>query len=127
MSDERFMRRAIEIALTNLGKTAPNPVVGCVIVRDGVVLSEAATAPGGRPHAEEQALQGIAARGAVAYVTLEPCGARSTGAASCAQRLVEGGVDRVVIAAKVGKTGAASSAAGVAAQAKAGAANRGAA
>ncbi len=98
MSDERFMRRAIEIALTNLGKTAPNPVVGCVIVRDGVVLSEAATAPGGRPHAEEQALQGIAARGAVAYVTLEPCGARSTGAASCAQRLVEGGVDRVVIA-----------------------------
>lgn len=92
------MRRAIEIALGNLGKTAPNPVVGCVIVRDGVVLAEAATAPGGRPHAEEQALRGIDARGATAYVTLEPCGERSTGAASCSLRLVEAGVRRVVIA-----------------------------
>ncbi len=98
MSDEAHMRRAIEAALANLGKTAPNPVVGCVIVRDGLVLAEAATAPGGRPHAEEQALQGIDARGATAYVTLEPCGERSTGAASCSLRLVEAGVARVVIA-----------------------------
>ena len=92
------MRRAIAVALTHLGKTAPNPVVGCVIVRDGQVLAEAATAPGGRPHAEEQALEGIDARGATAYVTLEPCGARSTGTASCAQRLVAAGVTRVVYA-----------------------------
>jgi diaminohydroxyphosphoribosylaminopyrimidine deaminase/5-amino-6-(5-phosphoribosylamino)uracil reductase len=92
------MRRAIEVALANLGKTAPNPVVGCVIVKDGVVLAQAATAPGGRPHAEEQALQGIDARGATAYVTLEPCGERSTGTASCSLRLVEAGVARVVIA-----------------------------
>lgn len=92
------MRRAIEVALGNLGKTAPNPVVGCVIVKDGKVLAEAATAPGGRPHAEEQALQGIDARGATAYVTLEPCGERSTGAASCSLRLIEAGVSRVVIA-----------------------------
>lgn len=92
------MRRAIEVALGNLGKTAPNPVVGCVIVRDGEILAEAATAPGGRPHAEEQALQGIDARGATAYVTLEPCGERSTGVASCSLRLVEAGVARVVIA-----------------------------
>lgn len=92
------MRRAIAAALANLGKTAPNPVVGCVIVRDGAVLAEAATAPGGRPHAEEQALAGIDARGATAYVTLEPCGARSSGAASCAERLAAAGVARVVIA-----------------------------
>ncbi|MDP1738169.1 MAG: bifunctional diaminohydroxyphosphoribosylaminopyrimidine deaminase/5-amino-6-(5-phosphoribosylamino)uracil reductase RibD [Caulobacter sp.] len=92
------MRRAIEVAKTNLGKTAPNPVVGCVIVRDGQVLAEAATAPGGRPHAEEQALENIDARGATAYVTLEPCGARSSGTASCSRRLVAAGVARVVYA-----------------------------
>lgn len=92
------MQRAIAAALLNLGKTAPNPVVGCVIARDGVVLSEAATAPGGRPHAEEQALVGIDARGATAYVTLEPCGARSSGGQSCSELLVAGGVTRVVIA-----------------------------
>lgn len=92
------MRRAIAVALTNLGRTDPNPVVGCVIVKDGVVLAEAATASGGRPHAEEQALVGIDARGATAYVTLEPCGERSSGAASCSLRLVEAGVARVVIA-----------------------------
>lgn len=98
MSDSDFMRRAITVALTNLGKTAPNPVVGCVLVRDGQVLAEAATAPGGRPHAEEQALEGLDARGATAYVTLEPCGERSSGGASCSQRLVAAGVARVVYA-----------------------------
>jgi diaminohydroxyphosphoribosylaminopyrimidine deaminase/5-amino-6-(5-phosphoribosylamino)uracil reductase len=98
MSDLDFMRRAIAVALTNLGKTAPNPVVGCVIVRDGVILAQAATAPGGRPHAEEQALANIDARGATAYVTLEPCGARSSGTAPCSQRLVEAGVVRVIYA-----------------------------
>ncbi len=97
-SDEAFMHRAITVALTNLGKTAPNPVVGCVLVKDGIVLAEAATAPGGRPHAEEQALEGIDARGATAYVTLEPCGARSSGGLSCSERLIGAGVARVVIA-----------------------------
>ena len=98
--DEAFMRRAIAVARPNLGLTAPNPAVGCVLVKDGIVLAEAATAPGGRPHAEEQALAaaGEAARGATAYVTLEPCGARSNGAPSCAERLVEGRVTRVVVA-----------------------------
>ena len=96
--DTEFMRRAIAVALTNLGKTAPNPVVGCVIVRDGVILAQAATAPGGRPHAEERALANIDARGATAYVTLEPCGARSSGTAPCSQRLVEAGVARVIYA-----------------------------
>ena len=97
-SDSDFMRRAIAVALTNLGLTAPNPVVGCVIVRDGEILAEAVTAPGGRPHAEEQALARIDARGATAYVTLEPCGARSSGAPSCSQRLAAAGVARVVYA-----------------------------
>jgi len=99
--DERWMRRAIELARTNVGRTADNPSVGCVIVRGDAVLGEAVTAPGGRPHAEEQALHlaGSAARGATAYVTLEPCGERSSGAASCSELLAAAGVARVVVAA----------------------------
>lgn len=100
MIDETMMARAIELARSQLGKTAPNPPVGCVVVKDGEVVGEAATANGGRPHAEELALPqaGDTARGAVAYVTMEPCGARSSGRISCAQRLIEAGVERVVIA-----------------------------
>jgi diaminohydroxyphosphoribosylaminopyrimidine deaminase/5-amino-6-(5-phosphoribosylamino)uracil reductase len=99
-SDAAFMRRAIALAARNVGLTADNPSVGCVLVKDGAVVGEAVTAPGGRPHAEEQALAaaGDAARGAVAYVTLEPCGERSSGAASCAERLAQAGVARVVVA-----------------------------
>jgi diaminohydroxyphosphoribosylaminopyrimidine deaminase/5-amino-6-(5-phosphoribosylamino)uracil reductase len=99
--DARFMARAVELALARMGETWPNPAVGCVIVKDGQVLSEAATAAGGRPHAEEQAVPaaGEAARGATAYVTLEPCGARSSGRSSCAQFLAEAGIARVVVAA----------------------------
>ena len=64
------------------------------------MVAEAATAPGGRPHAEEQAVPaaGDKARGATAYVTMEPCGARSSGRTSCAQFLIDAGVERVVIA-----------------------------
>ena len=100
--DQTFMARAIELATAQLGQTAPNPPVGCVLVKDGVVLAEGATASGGRPHAEEQALPlaGDAAKGATAYVTMEPCGARSSGRASCAQRLIDAGVTRVVIASE---------------------------
>ena len=99
--DARFMARAIDLALARMGETWPNPAVGCVLVKDGEVIAEAATAPGGRPHAEEQAVPAAreAARGATAYVTLEPCGARSSGRASCAQFLAEAGVARVVVAA----------------------------
>ena len=98
--DETWMRRAIGLARANVGVTGDNPSVGCVIVRDGAVVGEAVTAPGGRPHAEEQALEraGEAARGATAYVTLEPCGERSSGAPSCGQRLADAGVARVAIA-----------------------------
>lgn len=100
MTDEDHMRRAIALAGAQLGKTGANPSVGCVIVSGGAVVGEGATQAGGRPHAEEQALDqaGEAARGGTAYVTLEPCGQRSTGAAPCSERLVAAGVGRVVIA-----------------------------
>ncbi|MDQ0464511.1 diaminohydroxyphosphoribosylaminopyrimidine deaminase/5-amino-6-(5-phosphoribosylamino)uracil reductase [Caulobacter ginsengisoli] len=100
MSDLDFMRRAIALALPNVGLTDPNPCVGCVIVKDGEVLAEAATAPSGRPHAEEQALDklGGEASGATAYVTLEPCAERSAGGVACSLRLVQAGVARVVYA-----------------------------
>jgi diaminohydroxyphosphoribosylaminopyrimidine deaminase/5-amino-6-(5-phosphoribosylamino)uracil reductase len=100
MSDEQYMRRAIALATVNVGRTADNPSVGCVIVAHGAVVGEGVTAAGGRPHAEEQALDaaGPAARGAVAYVTLEPCARRSSGGLSCSERLVAAGVSRVVIA-----------------------------
>lgn len=99
-TDQDHMRRAIELARTNLGLTADNPSVGCVIVKAGEIVGEGSTAPGGRPHAEEQALDraGEAARGATAYVTLEPCGARSSGGSSCSERLVAARVARVLIA-----------------------------
>ncbi|MBA4803725.1 MAG: bifunctional diaminohydroxyphosphoribosylaminopyrimidine deaminase/5-amino-6-(5-phosphoribosylamino)uracil reductase RibD [Brevundimonas sp.] len=99
--DIRFMGRAIALARGRMGQTWPNPAVGCVLVRDGAIVAEAATAPGGRPHAEEQAVPaaGEQARGATAYVTMEPCGARSSGRTSCSHFLIEAGVARVVVAA----------------------------
>jgi diaminohydroxyphosphoribosylaminopyrimidine deaminase / 5-amino-6-(5-phosphoribosylamino)uracil reductase len=100
-ADSRFMGGAIALARDRMGQTWPNPAVGCVIVKDGEVVSEAATAPGGRPHAEEQAAPaaGDRARGATAYVTMEPCGARSSGRTSCSHFLMDAGVSRVVVAA----------------------------
>ncbi len=99
-ADAAFMTQALRLAKAQMGRTWPNPPVGCVLVKDGKIVGEGATGDGGRPHAEEVALQdaGDAARGATAYVTLEPCGERSTGAASCGQRLVDAGVARVVYA-----------------------------
>ena len=99
--DERMMRRAIASARVMLGYTWPNPTVACVIAKGDEIIAEAVTAPGGRPHAEEQALAlaGEKARGATVYVSLEPCGERTSGACSCSQRLVEAGVARVAVAA----------------------------
>ncbi|MBJ7409762.1 MAG: riboflavin biosynthesis protein RibD [Phenylobacterium sp.] len=96
------MRRAIALAATRVGRTGDNPSVGCVIVRAGAVVGEGVTGEGGRPHAEELALDqaGSAAEGATAYVTLEPCALRSTGVASCSERLVAARVARVVIASR---------------------------
>ncbi|MBX9575231.1 MAG: bifunctional diaminohydroxyphosphoribosylaminopyrimidine deaminase/5-amino-6-(5-phosphoribosylamino)uracil reductase RibD [Caulobacteraceae bacterium] len=95
------MARAVDLATSQMGRTWPNPAVACVIVKDDVVIAEAATADGGRPHAEEQAVPaaGEMARGATVYVTMEPCGARSSGRTSCSQFLLNAGVARVVVAA----------------------------
>jgi len=98
------MRRALELAILQAGRTTPNPSVGCVILdRDGQRVSEAATGDGGRPHAEELALERLpigAAAGGTAYVTLEPCRQRSSGVAACSQRLIEAGLARVIIASR---------------------------
>lgn len=94
------MRAAVTLARRGLGQTAPNPSVGCVIVSNGMVVGRGFTAPGGRPHAEVRALAaaGAAARGATAYVTLEPCSFTGKSGA-CTEALIEAGIARVVIGA----------------------------
>jgi diaminohydroxyphosphoribosylaminopyrimidine deaminase/5-amino-6-(5-phosphoribosylamino)uracil reductase len=96
------MRRAIGLAAARVGLTGANPSVGCVVAMGGEIVSEAATAEGGRPHAEEQALAaaGDRARGAIVYLTLEPCGERRSGAPSCSELLADAGVARVVVACR---------------------------
>lgn len=98
-ADSRFMRLAIDLGKRGLGQVWPNPAVGCVIVREGVIVGRGWTQPGGRPHAEVRALAqaGAAARGAVAYVSLEPC-AHTGKTPPCAQALIDAGVGRVVTA-----------------------------
>ncbi|MCB6178883.1 bifunctional diaminohydroxyphosphoribosylaminopyrimidine deaminase/5-amino-6-(5-phosphoribosylamino)uracil reductase RibD [Rhodobacter sp. Har01] len=93
------MAHALRLAARGLGATWPNPSVGCVIVKDGVVLGRGTTAPGGRPHAERVALAqaGAAAAGATAYVTLEPC-AHHGQTPPCAEALVAARLARVVTA-----------------------------
>lgn len=100
MTDEDFMRRAIAVARAHVGLTGSNPSVGCVLVKDGKIVAEGVTSVGGREHAEQAALStaGAAARGATAYVTLEPCAQRSAGGSSCSELLVAAGVARVVVA-----------------------------
>lgn len=91
------MRRAIALAERQLGRTAPNPAVGCVIVKDGCVIGVGATARGGRPHAEIIALEmaGEDAKGAAAYVTLEPC-SHTGETPPCAQALIAAGIACVI-------------------------------
>jgi diaminohydroxyphosphoribosylaminopyrimidine deaminase/5-amino-6-(5-phosphoribosylamino)uracil reductase len=97
-SDRRFMRRALALARTRAGLTTPNPSVGCLLVRGGRLVGQGATGRGGRPHAETIALSKAAglARGATAYVTLEPCAHRGQTPA-CARALVAAGIARVVV------------------------------
>src|ERR1700760_3448120 len=99
-ADLSHMRAALALARRGLGTTWPNPSVGCVIVRDGRVVGRGTTQPGGRPHAERIAiaLAGDAARGATAYVTLEPC-CHHGHSPPCTDALIAAGVSRVVIAA----------------------------
>jgi diaminohydroxyphosphoribosylaminopyrimidine deaminase/5-amino-6-(5-phosphoribosylamino)uracil reductase len=94
--DERFMRRALELA-SRPPFASPNPRVGAVVVRDGTILGEGAHRGPGTPHAEAAALEGIDARGATVYVALEPCNHQGR-TPPCATRLVEAGVTRVVAA-----------------------------
>ena len=98
-ADDRFMALALSLGRRGLGHVWPNPAVGCVIVRDGRIVGRGWTQPGGRPHAETVALAqaGEAARGATAYVTLEPCSHHGK-TPPCAEALVAAGVARVVTA-----------------------------
>lgn len=97
--DTAHMLHALMLARRSLGQTAPNPAVGCVIVKDGIIVGRGRTAKGGRPHAETEALKqaGEAARGATAYVTLEPCSHHGK-TPPCADALVAAGISRVVVA-----------------------------
>ncbi|MEQ9259104.1 MAG: bifunctional diaminohydroxyphosphoribosylaminopyrimidine deaminase/5-amino-6-(5-phosphoribosylamino)uracil reductase RibD [Roseovarius sp.] len=98
-ADTRFMALALALGRRGQGNTWPNPAVGCVLVKDGRIVGRGWTQPGGRPHAERVALDvaGEAARGATAYVSLEPC-AHHGQTPPCAEALVAAGVARVVAA-----------------------------
>lgn len=98
-SDQLYMDCAIALARSQLGRTAPNPSVGCVIVKQGRIIGVGATADSGRPHAEPQALEmcGEAASGAEVFVTLEPCAFHGQ-TPPCADALIAARVARVIIA-----------------------------
>jgi diaminohydroxyphosphoribosylaminopyrimidine deaminase/5-amino-6-(5-phosphoribosylamino)uracil reductase len=97
--DHRFMQLALALGRRGLGRTWPNPAVGAVIVKDGVILGRGWTQPGGRPHAETEALKraGKAAQGATLYVTLEPCSHQGK-TAPCVDAIIRTGIARVVSA-----------------------------
>lgn len=99
LQDEIFMREAIALSLTHLGRTGANPSVGCVIVKHGEIVGRGVTAEGGRPHAEPQALAeaGTQSQGATAYVTLEPCSHHGK-TPPCVHAMIRAGVSRVVVA-----------------------------
>ncbi len=98
-TDAAFMAAAIAYGRRGLGLTAPNPAVGCLIVRDGVIVGRGATQQGGRPHAETEAIRdaGEKARGATLYVSLEPCSHHGV-TPPCAEAIVAAGLARVVSA-----------------------------
>src|SRR5437763_997206 len=98
-ADQRFMQLALALGRRGLGRTWPNPAVGAVVVKDGVMVGRGWTQPGGRPHAEPEALRraGEAARGATLYVTLEPC-SHIGKSPPCADAIIAAGIARVVSA-----------------------------
>jgi len=95
--DRRFMQLALALGRRGLGRTWPNPAVGAVIVKDGVIVGRGWTQPGGRPHAETEAIKraGKAARGGTLYVTLEPCSHQGK-TPPCADAIIRAGIARVV-------------------------------
>jgi len=100
MNDAQWMQAAIALGQDARGRTAPNPNVGCVIVADGSEIGQGATQAGGRPHAEAVALAaaGDRARGATAYVTLEPCAHESARGPACSDLMIAAGIGRLVAA-----------------------------
>jgi diaminohydroxyphosphoribosylaminopyrimidine deaminase/5-amino-6-(5-phosphoribosylamino)uracil reductase len=98
-ADRRYMQLALTLGRRGLGRTWPNPAVGAIVVRDGVIVGRGWTQPGGRPHAEPEALRraGEAARGATLYVTLEPC-SHFGKSPPCADAIIAAGISRVVAA-----------------------------
>ena len=98
-ADRRFMQLALTLGRRGQGRTWPNPAVGAVVVKDGVIVGRGWTQPGGRPHAEPEALNraGEAARGATLYVTLEPC-SHVGKSPPCADAIMAAGIARVVSA-----------------------------
>ncbi len=98
LRDTHFLLHATRLAERGLGRTWPNPSVGCILVKNNTIIGVGRTAEGGRPHAETEALKqaGDAARGATAYVSLEPC-AHHGKTPPCAQALIDAGIARVVI------------------------------
>ncbi|MGZ8995097.1 MAG: bifunctional diaminohydroxyphosphoribosylaminopyrimidine deaminase/5-amino-6-(5-phosphoribosylamino)uracil reductase RibD [Rhodospirillales bacterium] len=97
--DAGYMAMALALARRGLGRAWPNPAVGCVLVQDGVVVGRGWTQPGGRPHAETEALRraGLPASGATAYISLEPC-AHHGQTPPCADALIAAGIARAVVA-----------------------------
>lgn len=98
-ADRRFMQLALALGRRGLGRTWPNPAVGAVVVKDGIIIGRGWTQPGGRPHAEPEALRraGSAARGATLYVTLEPC-SHFGKSPPCVDAVIAAGITRVVSA-----------------------------
>jgi len=98
-ADHRFMQLALNLGRRGLGRTWPNPSVGSIVVKDGVIVGRGWTQPGGRPHAESEALRraGQAARGATLYVTLEPC-SHFGKSPPCADAIIAASISRVVAA-----------------------------
>jgi diaminohydroxyphosphoribosylaminopyrimidine deaminase/5-amino-6-(5-phosphoribosylamino)uracil reductase len=98
-ADQRFMQLALTLGRRGQGRTWPNPAVGALVVKDGVIIGRGWTQPGGRPHAEPEALMraGEAARGATLYVTLEPCSHLGK-SPPCTEAIIAAGIARVVSA-----------------------------
>ena len=98
-ADQRYMRLALALGRRGQGRTWPNPAVGAVVVKDGIIVGRGWTQPGGRPHAEPEALRraGEAARGATLYVTLEPC-SHFGKSPPCVDAVIASGISRVVSA-----------------------------
>ena len=97
-TDIHYMKSALSLAQRGIGRTEENPSVGCIVVKDGIIVARARTADGGRPHAEKRALEqaGAQAEGATLYVTLEPCSHHGQ-TPPCVEAIIKAGITRVFI------------------------------